>query len=345
MSEKEMEYTRLGNSGLKISKVILGTMSYGSSQWQDWVLDEDKALPLIEHAYKRGINTWDTADVYSHGRSEEIVGKALKQFNIPRNRVVILTKCFFGVDDEGNFPPISASATNDGHFVNRTGLSRKHIFDAVDASVQRLGTYIDVLQIHRLDRDTPREEIMKALNDVVESGKVRYIGASSMAAWEFQTLQNIADRHGWHKFISMQNYHNLIAREEEREMIPYCLDSGVGLIPWSPMARGVLARPWGERSSVRENTDGAIKWLIRSRESEADKVIVDRVEEVASKKGLSMAQVAIAWSLSHRSMCPIVGLSSTARIDEAVKSVKVKLTDEEIRYLEEAYVPKTVAGW
>ncbi|KAJ5606066.1 Aldo/keto reductase [Penicillium lagena] len=307
----------LGNSGLKISKIILGTMSYGSSQWQDWVLDEDKALPLIEHAYKQGINTWDTADIYSHGRSEEIIGKALKQFNIPRNRVVILTKCFFGVDDEGNFPPISASATNDGEFVNRTGLSRKHIFDAVDASVQRLGTYIDVLQIHRLDRDTPREEIMKALNDVVESGK----------------------------FISMQNYHNLIAREEEREMIPYCLDSGVGLIPWSPMARGALARPWGERSSIREKTDGAIERLVRSRESEADKIIVSRVEEVALKKGLSMAQIAMAWSLSHRNMCPIVGLSSTARIDEAVKSVKVKLTDEEIRYLEEAYVPKTVAGW
>ncbi|KAJ5168351.1 Versiconal hemiacetal acetate reductase [Penicillium canariense] len=344
MSSNEMEYTRLGNSGLKISKIILGTMSYGSKQWQDWVLDEEESVKLIEHAYKRGINTWDTADVYSHGRSEEVVGKALKQLNVPRNRVVILTKCFFGVDDQGQFPPIWASTRNDGDFVNRVGLSRKHIFDAVDASVQRLGTYIDVLQIHRLDRETPREEIMKALNDVIESGKVRYIGASSMAAWEFQTLQNIASRNGWHQFISMQNYHNLIAREEEREMIPYCLDSGVGLIPWSPMARGVLARPWDSRSTVRENTDGAIKMLVRNRETEADKAIVDRVEELAGKKGVSMAQIALAWSLSHQNECPIVGLNSATRIDEAVASLKVKLSPEEIQYLEEPYIPKTIAA-
>ncbi|CAI7664828.1 Aldo/keto reductase [Penicillium manginii] len=343
MSDSQMEYVRLGNSGLKISKIILGTMSYGSRQWQDWVLDEEEALPLIEHAYKKGINTWDTADVYAHGRSEEIVGKALTKYNIPRNRVVILTKCFYGVDDEGKFPPIAATACNGGDFVNRVGLSRKHIFDAVDASVKRLGTYIDVLQIHRLDRETPREEIMKALNDVVESGKVRYIGASSMAAWEFQTLQNIAARKGWHQFISMQNYHNLIAREEEREMIPYCLDSGVGLIPWSPMARGVLTRPWGSRSSVRENTDGALKMLIRSRETESDKAIVDRVEELAGKKGVSMAQISLAWSLGHQSENPIVGLSSIERIDEAVASLKITLTSEEIQYLEEPYVAKAVA--
>lgn len=340
----EMEYTRLGNSGLKISKIILGTMSYGSKQWQEWVLDEEESLPLIEHAYKQGINTWDTADVYSHGRSEEIVGKALKKYNIPRNRVVILTKCFFGVDDEGKFPPISASAKNDNEFVNRAGLSRKHIFDAVDASVERLGTYIDVLQIHRLDRETPREEIMKALNDVIDSGKVRYIGASSMAAWEFQSLQNIAARNGWHQFISMQNYHNLIAREEEREMIPYCLDTGVGIIPWSPMARGVLARPWNSRSTTREGTDGALKVLVRSRETESDKAIVGRVEELAGKKGVSMAQIAIAWSLSHPNECPILGLSSTKRIDEAVASLKVKLSPEEIQYLEEPYVPKAVSA-
>lgn len=302
------------------------------------------------------------ADVYSHGRSEEIIGKALKKFSIPRNRVVILTKCYFGVDDQGNFPPISSSGVNDGAFVNRVGLSRKHIFDAVDASVERLGTYIDVLQIHRLDRDTPREEIMRALNDVVESGKVRYIGASTvrsifslflqrhmltpikMAAWEFQTLQNIAARNGWHQFISMQNYHNLIAREEEREMIPYCRDTGVGLIPWSPMARGVLTRPWGSRSTVREATDGALKFLIRSRETESDKAIVDRVEEIAKKKGVSMAQVAIAWSLSHPNENPILGLNSKERIDEAVAGTKVKLTDEEIKYLEEPYIPKAITA-
>ncbi|EYE92212.1 aldo/keto reductase [Aspergillus ruber CBS 135680] len=340
----EMEFTRLGNSGLKISKVILGAMSYGTRDWQDWVLNEDEALPLIEHAYKRGINTWDTADVYSHGQSEEILGKALKKYNIPRNRVVLLTKCFFGVDDEGKMPPISASGVNDGEFVNRVGLSRKHIFDAVDASVERLGTYIDVLQIHRLDRNTPREEIMKALNDVVDSGKVRYIGASTMAAWEFQTLQNIAERNGWHKFISMQNYHNLIAREEEREMIPYCVDTGVGVIPWSPMARGVLARPWGSRSTTREATDGALKMLVRSRETETDKAIVDRVEEIAKKKGVSMAQVAIAWSLQNPNENPILGLNSKERIDEAVGAIKVKLTPEEVKYLEEPYLPKGLSA-
>lgn len=340
----EMEFTRLGNSGLKISKVILGAMSYGTKDWQDWVLNEDEALPLVEHAYKRGINTWDTADVYSHGQSEEILGKALKKYNIPRNRVVLLTKCFFGVDDEGKMPPISASGVNDGEFVNRVGLSRKHIFDAVDASVERLGTYIDVLQIHRLDRNTPREEIMKALNDVVDSGKVRYIGASTMAAWEFQTLQNIAERNGWHKFISMQNYHNLIAREEEREMIPYCVDTGVGVIPWSPMARGVLARPWGSRSTTREATDGALKMLIRSRETETDKAIVDRVEELAKKKGVSMAQVAIAWSLQNPNENPILGLNSKERIDEAVGAIRVKLTPEEAKYLEEPYLPKTLSA-
>lgn len=286
----------------------------------------------------------DQADVYSHGQSEEILGKALKKYNIPRNRVVLLTKCFFGVDDEGKMPPISASGVNDGEFVNRVGLSRKHIFDAVDASVERLGTYIDVLQIHRLDRNTPREEIMKALNDVVDSGKVRYIGASTMAAWEFQTLQNIAERNGWHKFISMQNYHNLIAREEEREMIPYCVDTGVGVIPWSPMARGVLARPWGSRSTTREATDGALKMLIRSRETETDKAIVDRVEELAKKKGVSMAQVAIAWSLQNPNENPILGLNSKERIDEAVGAIKVKLTPEEAKYLEEPYLPKALSA-
>ncbi|KAL4921723.1 NADP-dependent oxidoreductase domain-containing protein [Aspergillus aurantiobrunneus] len=342
-SENQMEYVRLGKSGLKISKVILGTMSYGSSKWQDWVLDEDKALPLIEYAYKRGINTWDTADVYSHGLSEEIVGKALKTYDIPRNRVVIMTKCFFGVDDEGKWPPIAACSQNNGGMVNRVGLSRKHIFDAVDASIERLGTYIDVLQIHRLDRETPREEIMKALNDVVESGKVRYIGASTMAAWEFQSLNNLAAQKGWHTFISMQNYHNLISREEEREMIPYCLDAGIGLIPWSPLARGLLARPWRSAPTLRESTDGALNMLIRNRETGADREIVNRVEEVAKKKGVGMAQVAIAWSLSNKNENPILGLSSKERIDEAVASIKVVLSEEERKYLEEPYLPKTLS--
>jgi len=228
--------------------------------------------------------------------------------------------------------------------VNRVGLSRKHILDAVEASVARLGTYIDVLQIHRLDRATPRTEIMHALNNVVERGLVRYIGASSMAAWEFQTLQNIAERNGWHKFISMQNYHNLVYREEEREMIPYCKDTGVGLIPWSPIARGALARPYGSRSTLRENTDAFLQNQIRKREIESDKTVTDRVEEIAKKKGISMAQVATSWSLS-KGMCPIIGLNKKERIDEAIETLKIKLTEEETKYLEEPYVAKGVSGY
>lgn len=200
-----MEYQNLGRSGLKVSKVILGAMSYGDPAWQGWVLPEEKSLPLLEYAYKVGIRTWDTADIYSNGRSEEIIGKAIKQYNIPRERLVILSKCYFGITPDSMEFNRDVAANNDGDMLNQTGLSRKHIFDAVDKSIARLGTYIDVLQIHRLDRSIPREEIMRALNDIVESGKVRYIGASSMAAWEFQMLQNIADKHGWHKFISMQN--------------------------------------------------------------------------------------------------------------------------------------------
>lgn len=340
-----MEYTRLGDTGLKISKVILGAMSYGTPEWQEWVLDEEKSLPLLEHAYKVGLNTWDTADVYSNGRSEEIIGKALQKYNIPRQKVVILSKCYFGVDHSGAQPRIGAMSNNDDQMVNQVGLSRKHIFDAVDASVKRLGTYIDVLQIHRLDRETPKKEIMKALNDVVESGKVRYIGASSMAAWEFQMMQNIAEANGWHKFISMQNYHNLLYREEEREMLPYCRASGVGCIPWSPVARGVLTRPWGDRSTKREETDNFLKSLIRSKETEIDKNIIDRLEEVAKKRGVGMALVAIAWSIKQEGVNPIVGLGSKERIDQAVEAVKFKLSDEEAKYLEEPYMPKMIQGY
>ncbi|EXJ81823.1 alcohol dehydrogenase [Capronia coronata CBS 617.96] len=340
-----MEYQNLGKSGLKVSKVILGAMSYGSSQWQEWVLNEDEALPLLEYAYKAGIRTWDTADVYSHGKSEEIIGKAIKKYNIPRERLVILSKCYFGVTPDTPDKPISASAINDGDMLNQIGLSRKHILDAVDKSVARLGTYIDVLQIHRLDRSTPREEIMRALNDVVESGKVRYIGASSMAAWEFQELQNIADRHGWHKFVSMQNYYNLLYREEENEMIPYCNHTGVGLVPWSPVARGALARPWTSRDSLREKTDNFLQLLVRSRDDKVDEEIIGRVEKVAKKLGKSMAQIAIAWCLSKKDVCPIVGLNKKERIDEAVEAVKIKLSEEDIKYLEEPYQPKKRQGY
>ncbi|EHY60820.1 Versiconal hemiacetal acetate reductase [Exophiala dermatitidis] len=340
-----MEYQYLGRSGLKVSKVILGAMSYGTPEWKGWVLNEEESLPLLEYAYKVGIRTWDTADVYSNGRSEAIIGKAIKKYNIPRERLVILSKCYFGVTPDALERYISANTANEGDLLNQVGLSRKHILDAVDKSVARLGTYIDVLQIHRLDRSVPREEIMRALNDVVESGKVRYIGASSMAAWEFQELQNIADRHGWHKFISMQNYYNLLYREEENEMIPYCNHTGVGLIPWSPVARGALARPWNSRDSLREKTDNFLQDLVRSRDDKVDEEIVGRVEQVAKKLGKSMAQIAIAWALSKKDVSPIVGLNKKERIDEAVEACKIKLSEEDIKFLEEPYQPKRRQGY
>lgn len=309
--------------------------------------------------------------MYSNGDSERIIGKALKTYNIPRSNVTLLTKCAFGLSHDGTQLSLGESMVNDGPMVNRVGLSRKHIFDAVDASVERLGTYIDVLQIHRLDRDTPKGEIMRALNDVVESGKVRYIGASSvcnppvccfysihvfalepfgvlmalqMATWEFQQLQNLAEKHNWHNFISMQNYLNLLYREEEREMLPFCTDTGVGIIPWSPIARGVLARPWGSRNTKREETDQFLGALIRSRENEVDQAIVGRVEEIAKRKGVPMAAVATAWVLS-KGANPIVGLSSKERIDSAVAAISIELSEEEVKFLEEPYLPKVISGY
>ena len=333
-----MEYVNLGNSGLKVSKVIMGCMTFGSDKWQPWVMNEEESLPIFEHAYKAGINTWDTADVYSNGLSEEIVGKALKKYNIPRERVVIMTKLYFPVNEEN---PHSTFVADDP-MVNMKGLSRKHILDAVAKSVKRLGTYIDVLQIHRLDRQTPKEEIMRALNDVIEQGSVRYIGASSMAAWEFQQLQNVADKHGWHKFISMQNLYNLLYREEEREMIPYCQATGVGLVPWYSLAAGLLTRPWNDESSKRAQTDELMKSIMRNDSTDSDREIVRRVEELAKKKNVAMAQIAIAWQLSHTGVAPILGLNKPKRIDEAVEALKVKLSEEEIEYLKEPYKPKPV---
>jgi versiconal hemiacetal acetate reductase len=237
------------------------------------------------------------------------------------------------------------STINDGDLLNQTGLSRKHILDAVSQSVSRLGTYIDVLQIHRLDRSVPREEIMRALNDVVQSGQVRYLGASSMAAWEFQELQNIADRHGWHKFISMQNYYNLIYREEENEMIPYCNHTGVGIIPWSPVARGALTRPWSDRNSERERSDKFLQVILKNREDKVDEEIVGRVEKVAAKMGVSMAQVAIAWCLSKPNVAPILGLNKKERMDEAVAACGIKLDEDDVKWLEEPYLPKKRQGY
>ncbi|KAF1974752.1 Aldo/keto reductase [Bimuria novae-zelandiae CBS 107.79] len=339
----KMKYTRLGRSGLKISSIILGAMGFGSPNSTNgaWVLDEAASLPLLKYAFDNGINTWDTADAYSQGRSEEIIGKAITQYKIPREKLVLLTKCFFGVDEKEAMKDgrlnLAVAMVNDGVMVNRVGLSRKHIIDAVDASVKRLGTYIDVLQIHRLDKEVPPEEIMRALNDVVESGKVRYIGASSMTAWQFQMLNNVAEKHGWHKFISMQNYHNLLYREEEREMLPYCFHEGIGVIPWSPLAQGKLARPWNT-SSHRQESDPYMGFFI----TPSDEAIVNKVEEIANQLGVSMAQVAMAWSLK-KGVNPILGLQSEKRIDEAVGALEVVLSEDHVKALEGVYNVKPVA--
>ncbi|KAF4924807.1 Versiconal hemiacetal acetate reductase [Colletotrichum viniferum] len=314
MAEPSMKYVRVGKSGLKVSQIILGCMSFGDKNWQPWLLDQAEALPILKYAFDRGINTWDVADTYSNGRSEEIVGAAIREYNIPRSRLVVMSKCFEFVDDaRGPIDPANLTS-NDGPRVNQVGLSRKHILDAVDRSVERLGTYIDVLQIHRMDRDVPPEEIMKALNDVVESGKVRYIGASS-------------------------GLYNLLYREEEREMNPYCNAASVGLFPWSPLAAGVLAHPWTDRSDPREQKDPFLQMLFRGVENGADKAIVGRVEELAARKGVAMAQVAQAWLISKGCM-PICGLETRERIEQALEALEVKLSAEEVKYLEEMYVPK-----
>jgi versiconal hemiacetal acetate reductase len=277
--------------------------------------------------------------VYSNGRSEEIIGKAIRKYNIPRSQLVILSKIYYALDPINQLPISQLGFKDKQRFVNRVGLSRKHILDAVAASCERLGTYIDVLQIHRLDRDTPMEEIMRALNDVVESGQVRYLGASSMAAWEFQKLQHIAEIQGWHKFISMQNYYNILYREDEREMIPYCRDSGVGILPWSPLARGVLAHSWTTRNTAREQTDKLLQTLVRHRGSDVDEALVGRVAEVAERNGVPMATIGLAWCLK-RNVYPVTGLNTKERIDQAVSSVQFKLSDEDEIYINELYIPR-----
>ncbi len=346
-----MEYKNLGNSGLKISKIIMGCMSYSESSWSDWIIeDEEKVFSLMKKAYDVGIRTFDTADTYSNGQSEILIGKFLKKYSIKRSSVVILTKCF-SVSDPIDKPPATAlidpaygPVNTKQEYINRVGLSRKHLMDAVDDSIERLGTYIDVYQIHRLDPTTPKLEIMSTLNDIVTSGKVRYIGASSMRAVEFAQLQFIAENHNLTKFISMQNFYNLLYREEEREMIPFCNETGVGIIPWSPLARGILARPIQEKaSSLRAKTDFIIQGYLKNSSDSLDE-IHRRVEKLAKEKGVLMSQIAMAYVIS-KGMCPIIGFSSERRIDEAIKGLKVVLSTEDIKYLEEPYTPQTVVGF
>ena len=325
-----MDYVNLGTAGLKVSRLCLGTMTYGSKRWREWVLEEEESRPFIRRALELGINFFDTADMYSLGVSEEILGRALREFGPPRDRVAIATKLFNAMSDDPN----------------DRGLSRKHVHHAIDNSLRRLGTdYIDLYQIHRFDYSTPIEETLRALDDAVRAGKVLYIGASSMFAWQFAKMLFTSDRLGLARFVTMQNHYNLIYREEEREMIPLCQAEGIGLIPWSPLARGFLAgnrrkEDYGE--TVRAKTDDYAKMLYYQ---ESDFKVVDRVAEIARKRGIPNARVALAWLLSRPGVtAPIIGASRMQHLDDAVAAMSVKLDAEEMKALDESYRPHPVLG-
>jgi 1-deoxyxylulose-5-phosphate synthase len=323
-----MQYVNLGRTGLKVSRICLGCMTYGSPRWREWVLDEEASRPFIKRALELGINFFDTADLYSLGASEEVLGRALRDF-AEREHVVIATKVYQPMSDRPN----------------DRGLSRKHIMASIDASLRRLGTdYVDLYQIHRYDYETPLEETLEALHDVVKAGKARYIGASSMWAWQMAKALGLQERRGWARFATMQNHYNLVYREEEREMNPLCLDQGVGLLPWSPLARGFLTgnRPQGqEAATVRGRTDN----LSHAYYTDSDYAIVERVSEVAVRRGVSNAQVALAWLLHKPGVtAPIVGASKMHQLEDAVAALKVKLSEAEIATLEDPYEPHTVRG-
>jgi aryl-alcohol dehydrogenase (NADP+) len=323
-----MEYARLGNTGLKVSRICLGTMTYGTPEWRPWILDEAASRPFFVRALEHGINFFDTADMYSRGVSEEVVGRALHEL-AGRDQVVIATKAFYPLRDGPN----------------QRGLSRKHLFTAIDDSLRRLGTdYVDLYQIHRFDDDTPIEETLEALHDIVKAGKARYIGASSMHAWQFATMLHAAEARGWTRFVSMQNHYNLVYREEEREMMPLCRAEGIGVIPWSPLARGFLA---GNRRSarggdtVRAKTDD----IAHEYYGDSDVAIADRTADLAKRRGVTPAQVALAWLLAKPGVtAPIVGASKLTQLDEAVAAIELRLDAGEMTFLEELYQPHRIIG-
>jgi len=322
-----MQYVNLGRTGLKVSRLCLGMMTYGDPKWRPWVLPEDAGRPFVRRALDAGINFFDTADMYSFGVSERILGRAIKDF-ANRDRVVLATKVH---------QPMSADP-------NDRGLSRKHVMASIDASLARLGTdYVDLYQTHRWDAETPIEETLSALHDIVRAGKARYIGASSMASWQFAQALYLADRHGWTRFVSMQNHYNLVYREEEREMLPLCRDQGIGVIPWSPLARGFLAgnrRTPDQGDTARATTDTIAHRLYYT---DSDFRIVDRVGQLAERRGISSAQIALAWVLRQQGVtAPIVGASKMPQLDQAIAALDIKLTDEECAELEELYEPHRV---
>ena len=324
-----MDMINLGTTGLKVSRLCLGTMSYGDPKWREWVLGEEQALPQFKAAVEGGINFFDTADIYSNGASEVITGKALRELT-RREEVIVATKLFNAM----------------GPGPNQRGLSRKHVLHAIDASLKRLGMdYVDLYQIHRFDKTTPIEETMEALHDVVKAGKARYIGASSMYAWQFAQMQHTAERHGWTRFVTMQNHYNLAYREEEREMLPYCRATGVGVIPWSPLARGFLAgnrrrQDWGETSRAKTDEQARSYYY-----SDADFAVVEALGEIATARGVSQAEIAYAWVAAQPAVtAPIIGVTKLPQLEQALASTKIKLTADEIKALEAPYKPKTVMG-
>ena len=324
-----MRYTNLGSTGLSVSRICLGMMSFGNDSERPWVLDEAAAEPIVKGAVEGGVTFFDTADTYSHGASEVATGRLVSKF-MTRDEAVIATKVYM---------PMTPGE-------NGRGLSRKHILSAIDASLTRLDMdYVDLYQIHRWDDRTPIEETMEALHDVMRAGKARYIGASSMFAWQFAKAQHVAAQNGWTRFVAMQNHYNLIYREEEREMIPQCMDQGVGIIPWSPLARGVLVGNWGrdgDKRTTRSQTDPVTDYLY-SQPTDFD--VVERVAEVAARRDVSAAQIALAWLLQKPAVtAPIVGATKTSHLTDALAAEDLTLTEEEVKELEAPYVPHPVLG-